>query len=208
MPSLLCRHGVGARELRTNDVGRRRPALHGSTNLRLHTIVVVVGASVVVGAAISANILRAEATSPHAHGGAPVGLGHVYPTSFGVMSVDQASRLEGSGATQLARLGGGRAFAIQVAVTLTNLRPRGLRLDRRAVRLRTSSGALIDALLASVWPGRVAPFAAKKVLYRFAVPDEPVWAEYSDPRGPPIVVALGRPRDLGPVIATTAHTGH
>jgi len=167
-----------------------------------------VGASAVLGAAISANILAAPATSQHAHGSASVGLGQVYPTSFGVMSVDQAARLEGSGARQIARLGGGRTVAVQVAITLTNLRLRPLRLDRAALRLRTSSGAAVGALLASVWPGRVAPLAAKKVLYRFAVPDEPVWAEYSDPRGSPIVVALGRPRDFGLVITTTAHAGH
>jgi hypothetical protein len=167
-----------------------------------------VGASAVVGAAISANILAAPATSHHVHGSASAGLGHVYRTSFGVMSVDQASRLEGSGATQIARLGGGRPYAMQVAITLTNLRPRPLRLNRTALRLRTSGGSPIKALLASVWPGRVAPFAAKKVLYRFAVPDKSVWAEYLDPRGPPIVVALGRPRNLGLVLATTAHAGH
>jgi hypothetical protein len=160
-----------------------------------------------VGAAISANILAAPSTE-HLHRHTSVGLGHVYPTTFGVMSFDRASRLEGSGARQLARVGGGRAVAVQVAITLTNLRARPLELDRVDLRLRTSSGATITALLASVWPGRVAPFAAKKVLYRFAVPDEPVWAEYSDPRGPPIVVALGRPRNLGLVIATTAHAGH
>jgi hypothetical protein len=177
-------------------------------NLRRYVVVAVVGASAVVGIAISANILAAPAATRHVHGGATVGIGHVYRTSFGVMSVDRASRLEGSGARQIERLGGGRAFAMQVAITLTNLRPRPLHVDRAALRLRTSTGVAIGALLASVWPGRVAPFAAKKVLYRFAVPDEPVWAEYGDPGGPPIVVALGRARDLDLVLATTAHPVH
>jgi hypothetical protein len=203
----LVRYRFRSDERQAVDVVRRSPELRAAPNLRLQTIVAVVGASAVLGAAISANILAAPATSQHVHS-ASIGLGHVYPTSFGVMSVDRASRLEGSGARQLARLGGGRASAMQVAITLTNLRPRPLQLERTDLRLRTSSGASITALLASVWPGRVAPFAAKKVLYRFAVPDEPVWAEYRDLRGPPIVVALGRPSELGPVISTTAHAGH
>jgi hypothetical protein len=131
---------------------------------------------------------------------APSQFGRPADASFGVVSVDQFVKLRRPNGGALPGLNGGEA--VQVAVTLTNLRGSPLTLSARMFRLRVDAAK--PAIAPTVWnlPDTVSRQSARKALLRYVVPSAEsmlTLAIRADGRRPPVLIALGR-ADAAPVI--------
>jgi hypothetical protein len=141
------------------------------------------------------------AAAPPAAKVAPSQLDRPVIANFGVVSVDQFVKLRRPNGGALRGLTG-RREAVQVAVTLTNLRDSPLTLSARMFRLRVDTAG--PAIAATVWnlPDTVRRQSARKVLLRYVVPSAEsllTLAIRADGRRPPVLIALGR-ADAAPVI--------
>jgi hypothetical protein len=125
---------------------------------------------------------------------APSQVGRPFPTSFGVVSVDQFVTL---------RRPNGRALiasqpeqeGIQVAVTLTNLGNPPLALSTRMFGVRVdATGSRVAPAISSL-PASVSGQSARKALFRFLVPNvgSQLTLVFRDPgRQRPLLIDLGR----------------
>jgi hypothetical protein len=131
---------------------------------------------------------------------APSQLGRPVVASFGVVSVDQFVKLRRPNGGALRGLTGREA--VQVAVTVTNLRGSPLTLSARMFRLRVDAAG--PAIAPTVWnlPETVMRQSARRALLRYVIPRAEsllTLAIRADGRRPPVLIALGR-ADAAPVI--------
>jgi hypothetical protein len=131
---------------------------------------------------------------------APSQVGRPFAASFGFVSVDQFVKLRRPGGGALKGLTGREA--VQVAVTMTNLRGSPLALAARMFRVRVDPAG--PSIAPTVWnmPDTVRRQSARRALLRYVVPSAEsllTLAIRADGRRPPVLIALGR-ADAAPMI--------
>jgi hypothetical protein len=133
----------------------------------------------------------------------PFGTGQDVPTSFGVVSVEYAEKINGTTAKQT----GGQTHGIsgfvpadkvqvQASVTLTNLLDQPTAYDPRQFRLLVGKDRKpVNEVRANIKPGALQPDAAIDARLSFIAPrnGDKLWIEFTDPgRAKPILIDLGR----------------
>ncbi|CAN5174515.1 hypothetical protein BH20ACT16_BH20ACT16_02580 [soil metagenome] len=133
----------------------------------------------------------------------PFGTAQDIPTSFGVVAVEHASKINGTTAKQT----GGPTHGIsgfvapdkvqvQASVTLTNLLDEPIDYDPRQFRLLHGKAKKpVGEVRSSVKPGTLQPDAAIDARLTFIAPrnGDKLWIEFTDPGATkPILIDLGR----------------
>ena len=159
----------------------------------------------VAGAVIAANIIAAGAPAtpaPQQLPG-PFGTAQDIPTSFGVVAVEHAEKINGTTAKEL----GGNTHGIsgfvapnkvqvQASVTLTNLLDTPIAYDPRQFRLLVGADRKpVRSVKSNMRPGALQPDASVDGRLVFVAPrtGSKLWIEFTDPgRAKPLLIDLGR----------------
>lgn len=159
----------------------------------------------VAGAVIASNIISTgvpAAPAPKLPAG-PFGTGQDIPTSFGVVAVEHAEKINGTTSKQL----GGNAHGIsglvapnkvqvQASVTLTNLLDKPVAYDPRQFRLLVGADRKpVSSVKSNLLPGTLQPDASIDGRLIFVAPrsGSKLWVEFTDPgRAKPLLIDLGR----------------
>lgn len=184
------------------------PSVRPPRAVGLYALVFGIAAmAVVAGAAAGLRVLAHPAHHEHA----PSHVGHVIPTSFGNVSINQVVRVRGPNARELIRSMKG-VEAIQVSVTLTNLEGRRITLTADQFDLREDGTGNLFA--PGIWSLPYHPPHgqwAGKALFRFVVPDRALVSFVFRDRGrrAPLLIPLGR-IDAAPEASLNldSHPGH
>jgi hypothetical protein len=133
----------------------------------------------------------------------PFGTAQDIPTSFGVVAVEHAEKINGTTAKQL----GGNTHGIsgfvapnkvqvQASVTLTNLLDKPIAYDPRQFRLLVGAERKpVKSVKANMRPGTLQPDASIDGRLIFVAPrtGSKLWIEFTDPgRAKPLLIDLGR----------------
>jgi hypothetical protein len=160
-----------------------------------------VGAVLATGIIATGESHSASVTPPILKG--PFGTAQDVPTSFGVVSVEYAEKINGTTAKQT----GGQTHGIsgfvpadkvqvQASVTLTNLLDAPIAYDPRQFRLLVGADRKpVTEVRANIKPGTLQPDAAIDARLTFIAPrnGDKLWIEFTDPaRATPILIDLGR----------------
>jgi hypothetical protein len=133
----------------------------------------------------------------------PFGTGQDIPTSFGVVAVEHAAKLNGTTAKQTGGVTHGISgfvppdkVQVQASVTLTNLLDAPIDYDPRQFRLLHGKDRTpVGKVGSSVKPGTLQPDAAIDARLNFIAPrnGDKLWIEFTDPgASKPILIDLGR----------------
>jgi hypothetical protein len=180
----------------------RRPR---AWSVALAALLLATLALAVAGAVIAANIVATgvpAAPAPKPLPG-PFGTAQDIPTSFGVVAVEHAEKINGTTAKEL----GGNTHGIsgfvapnkvqvQASVTLTNLLDKPVGYDPRQFRLLVGSKRKpVRSVKSNMRPGTLQPDASIDGRLIFVAPrtGSELWIEFSDPgRAEPLLIDLGR----------------
>jgi hypothetical protein len=169
-------------------------------------VVFVTLALAVAGAVLAAGIIatgetQTTLTPPVLKG--PFGTAQDIPTSFGVVAVEHAAKLNGTTAKQTGGVTHGISgfvapdkVLVQASVTLTNLLDEPIDYDPRQFRLlHGPKRTPVAEVRSSVKPGTLQPDAAIDARLNFIAPrnGDKLWIEFTDPgRDKPLLIDLGR----------------
>jgi hypothetical protein len=180
----------------------RRPR---AWNAAVAVLLLATLALAVAGVVIASNIIAtgaASAPAPKPLPG-PFGTAQDIPTSFGVVAVEHAEKINGTTAKQL----GGNTHGIsgfvapnkvqvQASVTLTNLLDEPVAYDPRQFRLLVGSKREpVKSVKSNMRPGTLQPDASIDGRLIFVAPrtGSKLWIEFTDPgRTKPLLIDLGR----------------
>jgi hypothetical protein len=157
------------------------------------------------GAVIAANIIAGgapTAPTPKLPAG-PFGTAQDIPTSFGVVAVEHAEKINGTTAKQLGGTTHGisgfvapNKVQVQASITLTNLLGEPVAYDPRQFRLLVGAAQKpATTVKSNLLPGTLQPDASIDGQLKFIAPrtGSKLWIEFTDPgRAKPILIDLGR----------------
>jgi hypothetical protein len=183
-------------------VGAQLPVDDAAARIPLRSFVGVVLVCQLFGGVTAAVILMRGSPASAAT------VGQAVPTSFGVISVDQAESIAASNPDRDTLIPG--LEEVQVAVTMTNLLGRPIHYARDQVSLAVSAGATeVPVSSASIYAGWLRPGAAFRIVYRFDVPSAAgrLRMRFRDAgRAAPVWIDLGsRPYPVGLSSAYNVH---
>jgi hypothetical protein len=182
--------------------GGRRPR---AWNAAVVAVLVVTAAMAAAGALIAVNMIAAgapTAPAPKLLPG-PFGTAQDVPTSFGVVAVEHAEKINGTTAKAL----GGNTHGIsgfvppnkvqvQASITLTNLLDKPVAYDPRQFRLLVGAERKpVKSVKTNLVPGTLQPDASIDGRLIFVAPrtGSKLWIEFDDPgRAKPVLIDLGR----------------
>jgi hypothetical protein len=157
------------------------------------------------GAVIASNVITAgvPATSAPKLLKGPFGTAQDIPTSFGVVAVEHAEKINGTTAKQLGGSTHGisgrvapNKVQVQASVTLTNLLEEPVAYDPRQFRLLVGKERKpVKTVKSNLRPGTLQPDASIDGRLSFVAPrtGSKLWVEFTDPgRDEPILIDLGR----------------
>lgn len=161
----------------------------------------VTGAVLAAGIVASGESHAPTSTPPILKG--PFGTAQDIPTSFGVVAVEHAAKLNGTTAKQTGGVTHGISgfvapdkVQVQASVTLTNLLDEPVGYDPRQFRLlHGKDRTAVGEVRSSVKPGTLQPDAAIDARLTFIAPrnGDKLWIEFTDPgAAKPILIDLGR----------------
>ncbi len=157
------------------------------------------------GAVIAANMIAAgepAAPGPKLLPG-PFGTAQDIPTSFGVVAVEHAEKINGTTSKSLGGNTHGIAgfvapnkVQVQTSITLTNLLDKPVAYDPRQFRLLVGSDRKpVRSVKTNILPGTLQPDASIDGRLIFVAPrtGSKLWIEFADPgRAKPVLIDLGR----------------
>jgi hypothetical protein len=185
--------------------GRPRGRRPRAWNAAVAGVLLATLALAVAGAVIAANIIATGvpvAPAPPQLPG-PFGTAQDIPTSFGVVAVEHAEKINGTTAKEL----GGNTHGIsgfvapnkvqvQASVTLTNLLDKPIAYDPRQFRLLVGADRkAVRSVKSNMRPGTLQPDASIDGRLIFVAPrtGSKLWIEFADPgRAKPLLIDLGR----------------
>jgi hypothetical protein len=186
-------------------VGRPRGRRPRARTAAVALVLLATLALAVAGAVIAANIIAAGvpvAPAPEQLPG-PFGTAQDIPTSFGVVAVEHAEKINGTTAKEL----GGNTHGIsgfvapnkvqvQASVTLTNLLDKPIAYDPRQFRLLVGADRKpVSSVKSNMRPGTLQPDASIDGRLIFVAPrtGSKLSIEFADPgRAKPLLIDLGR----------------
>jgi hypothetical protein len=159
----------------------------------------------VAGALIASNMIATgapAAPAPKLLPG-PFGTAQDIPTSFGVVAVEHAEKINGTTAKDLGGNTHGIAgfvppnkVQVEASVTLTNLLDKPVAYDPRQFRLLVGANRKpVTSVKSDMQPGTLQPDAAIDGRLKFVAPrsGSKLWIEFTDPgRAKPVLIDLGR----------------
>jgi hypothetical protein len=185
--------------------GRPRGRRPRAWNAVVAALLLATFALAVAGAVISASIIATGAPAapkPKLLPG-PFGTAQDIPTTFGVVAVEHAEKINGTTAKQLGGSTHGIAgrvapnkVQVQASITLTNLLDEPVAYDPRQFRLLVGKNRKpATTVKSNLRPGTLQPDASIDGRLSFVAPrtGSQLWIEFTDPRrAKPILIDLGR----------------
>jgi hypothetical protein len=206
----------------TTPTAAPRPVRPRSWNLLVAGLLAFTLVAVLAGAVLATGIIKTgdlAATGPSKLPGGPFGTSQDIPTSFGVVAVEHAEKINGTTAKQV----GGNTHGIsgfvapnkvqiEASVTLTNLLAKPVAYDPRQFRLLVGEKRKpVTEVKSNLTPGTLQPDAAVDGRLSFVAPrtGAKLWIEFTDPgRKKPILIDLGRTGKTPPNAFDGFHKGH
>lgn len=205
----------------TTPTAAVRPVRPRTWNLLVAGLLAFTVTAVVAGAIIAVGIVQTgdhTAAGPSKLPSGPFGTSQDIPTSFGVVAVEHAEKINGTTAKAV----GGNTHGIsgfvppnkvqvEASVTLTNLLGKPVAYDPRQFRLLVGEQRKpVTEVKSNLNPGTLQPDAAVDGRLSFVAPrtGSKLWIEFTDPgRKTPILIDLGRTGKTPPDAFDGFHKG-